>query len=110
MKSTIYICFVVLLTSVICVFADAFDDYNPQNTTMVFSANVNKSCVIIPIVNDLVVEQVESFEVTLERTPGLDEMISIYQDRADIIIPNDDGEVYIICTAYEVEIITIFTD
>ena len=46
----------------------------------------------IAITNDEVVEQTESFYVTLERTAGLNNSVSLSPTRKMITIINDDGE------------------
>ena len=56
-----------------------------------------KQCVDVTIVGDVVLENVESFHVTLERTSGLDMRITCTLDPVDGIInirDNDKGEFY----------------
>ena len=66
-------------------------DYDDVSTTLSFSACENQSCVDIIIVNDALHEQVETFNVTLERTPGLNENITLHPMDTVIEIIDDDG-------------------
>ena len=69
------------------------DDYTGlSGSNLPFSACQNRSCVNITIHDDMIVENVESFTVTLERTPGLDMRITLDQVEAGIEITDDDGE------------------
>ena len=69
------------------------DDYTGlSGSSLPFSACQKRSCVDITIHDDLTVEDVESFSVTLERTPGLDMRITLDQVEAEIEITDDDGE------------------
>lgn len=67
------------------------DDYSVLNGTLPFSACQNRSCLTITIHDDLVLENVESFTVTLETTPGLDIRITLGQVVAEIEITDDDS-------------------
>ena len=70
-------------------------DYIRLSTILNFLKCETKQCVDITIVDDEVLEDVESFDVTLERTLGLDMRITL--DPADGMIyirDNDEGEFY----------------
>ena len=56
-----------------------------------FSACDNRSCEDIFIVDDTLNEQDEAFNVTLERTPGLNENITLHPVDTVIEIIDDDG-------------------
>ena len=75
--------------------ADAIDDYTPINEMYRFSANQRRLCVNISIVDDMIVEQRESFSITLERTPDLNSRITLFPDSAEVVIPNNDGEMVV---------------
>ena len=65
-----------------------------------FSANQRRLCVNISIVDDMIVEQRESFSITLERTPDLNSRITLFPDSAEVVIPNNDGEVVVALDYY----------
>ena len=67
-------------------------DYIGLSMILTFDACDIRECVNITIVNDLVDEPVEEFDVTLERTPGLDSRISLRPVDARVIIHDDDGK------------------
>ena len=52
-------------------------DYIGLSTFLRFPACEAKQCVDVTTVDDNVLENVESFDVTLERTPGLDMRITL---------------------------------
>ena len=54
-------------------------------------ACATKACVDIDIINDRTAEKLESFTVTLGRTPSLDSRISLINVEAHIMITDDDG-------------------
>ena len=88
------------------VFSDAIDDYTPQNRLLRFTANQKKLCINIPIINDLRIEQRESFGIVLERSADTDHRISIHQDMGVVHIENDDGEIYMrLYIVYELQLI-----
>ena len=72
--------------------ADSADDFESVDIILPFGANTPKLCVPISIKNDDVVEQIESFYVTLERTPGLDDSVLLGPTQQVVTIVNDDGE------------------
>ena len=67
-------------------------DYIGLSMILTFAACETRQCVNITIVNDLVDESVEEFEVTLERTLGLDSRITIKPVDARVIIHDDGGK------------------
>ena len=50
-------------------------DYGAVNTLLMFAACQRRSCVDVPIVDDAVLENMESFFVTLNKTPSLNTRI-----------------------------------
>ena len=66
-------------------------DYDDVSTTLSFNACENQSCVDIIIVNDMLHEEDEAFNVTLERTSGLNENITLNRVDTVIEIIDDDG-------------------
>ena len=73
-------------------------DYNSVSTIMPFGGCDSRQCTEIHIVlDDMVVEMTESFFVTIERTPALDNRIYVYPDDGEVEITNKG--VYISCTA-----------
>ena len=62
-----------------------------MNDTLSFEACDIRRCVNVTIVNDKVLEGVESLDVTLERTPGLDNKITVTPVDGEIVITDDDG-------------------
>ena len=75
------------------IFAVEIDDYIPQNRQLSFSANQNKLCHHVLFNDDETVEQRESFSLTLERTPHLHERVTVCEEPAEVVIPNNDGEI-----------------
>ena len=68
-------------------------DYIGLSTILSFLACETKQCVDVTIVDDEVSEGDESFDVTLERTPGLNMRITLDPvDGIIRIIDNDKGE------------------
>ena len=74
-------------------FLDASRDFTTLNETLNFNTTQKRHCITILVNDDERVEQQESFWVTLERGPSLNNRISITHDRGEIIIPNNDGEI-----------------
>ena len=56
-----------------------------------FAACETRQCVNMDILSDLVDEPVEEFDITLERTTGLDHRISLRPVDARVIIDSDEG-------------------
>ena len=67
-------------------------DYNRELFTILsFSACETRQCVDVAIVDDIMNEPEEEFNVTLERTPDLDSRITLDPDNGKIFI-QDDGK------------------
>ena len=64
-----------------------------RNSRLMFVPNQRRSCVYVHIVDDDVVEQSESFRVSLESTADLHPVITLVQTEGDITIINDDSEI-----------------
>ena len=65
-------------------------DYIRLSMDLSFAACETRQCVNITIVDDFVDEPVEEFDVTLERTIGLDSRISLRPVDARVVIHDDD--------------------
>ena len=68
-----------------------------SSETLSFSACENQSCMDIIIVDDTLNEQDETFNVTLERTLGLIENITLHPVDTVIEIIDDDGMFLLLC-------------
>ena len=58
---------------------------------VMFAPCQNKACVFLSIKNDNISEGIESFHVRLERTPMLDNRITLSTVEGEIYITDDDG-------------------
>ena len=76
-------------------------DFDHASNTMTFDACNTSQCTEIVIVNDKIVELTESFSVTLERTAGLDNRISLVRVDGEVEILDDDG-VYTVFTHMDI--------
>ena len=103
MKVQVYTSYLPLLATVInrplsltpshlLIYADAPSDFVDPDVDLTFDANNLEHCVDIIIVNDLIVEEIESFIVTLEKTSDLDDRVFLDPRMGMIAIRNDDGE------------------
>ena len=71
-------------------------DYGELSTILSFPTCGTRQCVNVTIVDDDVLENVESFDVTLERTPGLDARITLDPvDGMISIIDDGEGNIYV---------------
>ena len=71
-------------------------DYGELSTILSFPTCGTRQCVNVTIVNDDVLESVESFDVTLERTPGLNMGITLDPVNGMIsIIDDGEGNIYV---------------
>ena len=61
------------------------------NTPLLFQPNQRRVCVTIPIEDDDMVEQTESFTVILRGTQDLHEAIRLTQTNGFVVIIDDDG-------------------
>ena len=66
-------------------------DYIGLSTILRFPACETEQCVNVTIIDDEVLENVESFDVTLERTPGLDMRITLDPVHGVVEITDEDG-------------------
>ena len=71
-------------------------DYSAVSTILMFAACQMRSCVNISIVNVAVLENIETFAVTLARTSGLDSRIVLNPVNGVVEIIDNDGECYIV--------------
>ena len=75
------------------IFADAIDDYVPQDRQLSFSPKQERLCHRVMFNDDETVEQRESFGLTLDRTSGLHDRVNVCPEPAEVVIPNNDGEI-----------------
>ena len=73
------------------IFTDHPTDYIEVSRMLSFAACETRQCVNVTILSDLMDEPVEEFDVTLERTTGLDSRISLRPVDARVVIHNDEG-------------------
>ena len=66
-------------------------DYGHVATLLSFDACEMRRCVNVTIVNDVVLENVESFDVTLDRAPELDSRITLSPVDGIVEIIDNDG-------------------
>ena len=62
-----------------------------MDTSLVFAACQMRSCVDVYIMDDMILENVVSFDVTLERTPSLDTRITLDPVNGVVEITDNDG-------------------
>ena len=69
---------------------EAPNDYTNISTILTFYSTIDRQCANITIENDMTLENVERFEVLLDR---LDETrVNLMPERAEVIITDDDGK------------------
>ena len=70
------------------------DDHGGISTNFTIEKCSTEQCIAIPLHDDMILEQVESFFVSLERTTGLDERVILHNGYVlkEVIIMDDDGE------------------
>ena len=73
-----------------CMYTVSPMDYEAVSQVVNFAACETRQCVNVTIVDDFVDEPIESFSVTLERTPGLDMRIRL--DPVDGVVEIDDND------------------
>ena len=66
-------------------------DYFAVTTILMFDACQMRSCVNVTIRNDVILENVESFNITLERTSDLDSRITLDPVNGVVEIIDNDG-------------------
>ena len=67
-------------------------DYNIVSVVLIFEACMTRVCEALSIVDDDISERMESFYLTLERTPDLDSRIILNPRDGEVTIFNDDGK------------------
>ena len=68
-------------------------DYMTLAEMLMFITCETRRCVAVTIVDDLTYDPGEMFQVSLERTPGLDHRITLQPTNAMIAIVDNDGKV-----------------
>ena len=68
-------------------------DYDPLSVNLNFAACETRQCVNVTIVDDFVDEPIESFSVTLDRTPGFDVRIRLDPVEGVVEIDDNDGKI-----------------
>ena len=76
-------------------------DFDHASNTLTFGACNTLQCTEIVIVDDMMLELTESFSVTLERTAGLDNRITLDRVDVEVEITDDDGA-YIVFTDMDI--------
>ena len=66
-------------------------DYSAMSTILMFNVCESQQCTDIIIINDTVLESIETFFVNLQRTPDLDPRITLDPVIGEIEITNNDG-------------------
>ena len=79
------------ISTIISSLAVAPMDYGAVDTLLSFAACQIRSCVNVSIINDVVLENVESFDVILDRAPELDSRITLEPVNGVVEITDNDG-------------------
>ena len=66
-------------------------DYGGESTVLMFDSCDVQSCLNISIIDDMVVEDLESFDITVGRAPGLDNRITLESVNGTVEITDNDG-------------------
>ena len=66
-------------------------DYTSLSAVLMFESCENRTCVQLEVVDDTTAERRETFNITLERTPNLDNRIFLYSVNGVVTIGDDDG-------------------
>ena len=66
-------------------------DYERLSTILMFDSCAKRSCASVNIVDDVILEDIESFFASLARSTGLDTRITLDPVDAEIEITDDDG-------------------
>ena len=83
-------------------------DYEPlTNFILNFDRCQFKSCTTVTIIDDLIDEPVESFNATLNRSPGLDVRITLSPVEAVIEIDDNDGICFIVTSPPPLSLVPI---
>ena len=80
-----------IMTNLPLTFSVSPSDYGAVDTLLTFAACVKRSCVNVSIVDDTILENVESFDVNLKRTPDLDRSITLAPVDGVVEIIDNDG-------------------
>ena len=73
------------------IFTEEPTDYIGLSRTLNFAACNTRQCVNVSIVNNLVDEAVEEFDISLVETSGLDSRITLQPVDARVVIHDDEG-------------------
>ena len=65
------------------------DDFVPASTPLKFGRCGNRSCINIPIQSDEIMEETETFTISLDRTIGLDSRIQLDPSEGVVAIFDD---------------------
>ena len=69
-------------------------DYESVDIVLMFDSCEKRRCVDVVIVDDILLEDTELFDVTLERPPELDNRITLTPIDGEIEIIDDDGMIH----------------
>ena len=78
------------MISLLSSFSDSSLDYGVVDTILTFAACETRSCVSVFIMDDILLEDDESFNVNLERTLGLNSRITLNPVNGTVEIIDDD--------------------
>ena len=67
-------------------------DYVAQSTTVSFGSCDKRKCVTVSIVDDVILENPESFHITVERPSDVDTRITVDPAAGAVTITDDDGK------------------
>ena len=67
-------------------------DYSPIAGSLRFNRCERRKCVVVPIVDDLMLEHSEVFLLTLERTPSLAGSITLDPVNGRVEVSDDEGK------------------
>ena len=67
-------------------------DYGLESETLRFDACAKRQCLMLPIVNDDIIEDTESFSINLEKSLGLSNRFTVDPSVKVINITDDDGK------------------
>ena len=85
-----YVCHHITVYTYVCTFPlSGEDDFVPVFTVLRFKRCDNRSCTNIPIQSDEIMEETETFTITLDRTFGLDPRIQLDPSEGVVTIIDD---------------------
>ena len=76
------------------------EDISTISMKVMFAPCQKRACVFLSIKNDNISEGIESFHVRLERTPTLDNRITLSTVEGEIYITDDDGNTFFLHRVY----------